>query len=222
MERVAWLVHRAAGGSEQGARVRAEDERLDLLRRSLSLLATHVDQPALLQQVAEGILAEAPDDADAELALVKLFTETERWPALVALQQARARRMADPLLRGECLLRIARLQEEKLGDAKAAVQSLQEAVAVEPENLRALHELARLLEAQGDRQSLVSVLAREAALSEEGTAWSACCAWEGFSSATWAGTGRHRGLSAGLGDRQDRGWGGRGPGAYAGGAGHPQ
>ncbi len=144
------------------------DERLDLLRRSLSLLATHVDQPALLQQVAEGILAEAPDDADAELALVKLFTETERWPALVALQQARARRMADPLLRGECLLRIARLQEEKLGDAKAAVQSLQEAVAVEPENLRALHELARLLEAQGDRQSLVSVLAREAALSEEG------------------------------------------------------
>lgn len=154
--------------ASEGAHAPARDERLELLRRSLNLLLNHLDQPAELQKCAEAILAEAPGDPEAELALIKLFTENERWPELVALQQARQRRMSDPLLRAECLLRIARLQEEKLGDAKAAVRSLQEAVEVEPENVRGLRELGRLLEAQGDFQSLVAVLSRQAALSEEG------------------------------------------------------
>jgi tetratricopeptide (TPR) repeat protein len=143
------------------------EERLDLLRRCLHLVVTHVDQPVDLQRFAETILAEVPGDPDAELALIKLFTEKERWPELVSLQQTRQRRMSDPLLRAECLLRIARIQEEKLGDGGAAVRSLQEAVEVEPENLRGLRELARLLEERSDFRSLVAVLSRQAALSED-------------------------------------------------------
>ena len=143
------------------------EERLGLLRRCLHLLVTHVDQPVDLQRFAETILAEVPGDPDAELALIKLFTEKERWPELVSLQQSRQKRMSDPSLRAECLLRIARIQEEKLGDRKAATRSLQEAVEAEPENLRALRELARLLEEQSDFRSLVLVLSRQAALSED-------------------------------------------------------
>ncbi len=142
------------------------EERLALLRRCLGLLVSHVDRPVDLQRFAETILAEAPGDPEAEIALIKLFTEKERWPELVALQQARQHRVTDPTLRAEALLRIARIEEEKLSDRKAATRSLQEAVQVEPENLRALRELARLLEEQGDFRSLTAVLARQAVLSE--------------------------------------------------------
>ena len=143
------------------------EEQLYLLRRCLNLLVAHVERPADLQHFAETILAEIPGDPEAELALIKLFSEKERWPDLVDLQQARQRRMTDPLLRAESLLRIARIEEEKLGDRKAAARTLQEAVQVEPENLRALRELARLLEEQGEFRSLVAVLSRQAALSVE-------------------------------------------------------
>jgi golgin subfamily B member 1 len=143
------------------------EERLDLLRRCLHLLVSHVDRPVDLQRFAEAILSDVPGDPEAELALIKLFTEKERWPELVSLQQTRQRRMPDPSLRAECLLRIARLQEEKLSDVKAATRSLQEAVDVESENVRALRELGRLLEEQSDFRSLVAVLTRQAALAED-------------------------------------------------------
>jgi tetratricopeptide (TPR) repeat protein len=143
------------------------EERLILLRRCLNLLVTHVERPTDLQRFAENILAESPGDPEAELALIKLFAEKERWPELVALQQTRQRRVTDPSLRAESLLRIARIEEEKLSDRKAAARTLQEAVQVEPENLRALRELARLLEEQGEFRSLVAVLSRQAALGVE-------------------------------------------------------
>ena len=143
------------------------DERLYLLRRALSVVVNHADRPADLQRFAEAILAEVPGDAEAERALIKLFTEKERWAELVALQQTRQRRITDPSLRAEALLRIARLEEERLGDRKAAVCSLEEAVQSEPENLRALRELARLLEAESDFHSLVAVLAQLAGRGDE-------------------------------------------------------
>jgi tetratricopeptide (TPR) repeat protein len=150
-----------------GADGPSPEERLYLLRRCLDLLVSRVDRPVDLQRFADTILAEVPGDPEAENALIKLFNDKERWSDLVALQHARQRRMTDPSLRAESLLRIARIEEEKLDDRKAATRSLQEAVAVEPENLRALHELARLLEAQADFLSLVAVLSREVELREE-------------------------------------------------------
>jgi|GEM_PF-1515908 len=144
------------------------EERLALLRRCLDLLVSHVDRPVDLQRFAETILAEVPGDPEAELALIKLFTVKERWAELVTLQQARQRRVTDPSLRAEALLRIARIEEEKLGDAQAATRTLQSAVEVEPENLRALRELARLLEEQKDFRSLAAVLMRQASIGEEG------------------------------------------------------
>jgi tetratricopeptide (TPR) repeat protein len=161
---LALFVERQGKGGKGGP---DPEERLLLLRKCLGLLVTRVDNPVDLQRFAETILAEAPGDPEAELALIKLFTVKERWSELVALQQTRQRRVTDPSLRAESLLRIARLEEEKLGDCKAAVCSLQEAVQVEPENLRALRELARLLEEQNDFHSLVAVLARQANLSLE-------------------------------------------------------
>jgi tetratricopeptide (TPR) repeat protein len=161
---LALFVERQGQGGQDAP---SPEERLHLLRRCLDLLVSHVDRPVDLQRFAETILAEVPGDPEAELALIKLFTEKERWPELVKLQQARQHRLADPTLRAEALLRIARLEEEKLGDAKAATRSLQEAVEVEPENLRALRELARLLEEEQDFRSLAAVLSRLSSLGDE-------------------------------------------------------
>jgi golgin subfamily B member 1 len=158
------FIERQGMGGKDGP---SPEERLYLLRRCLDLLVTHVDRPTDLQHFAETILSEVPGDPDAELALIKLFTEKERWPELVRLQQVRQRRVTDPSLRAEALLRIARLEEEKLGDRKAATRSLQDAVEIEPENLRALRELARLLEEQQDFRSLAVVLMRQASLGDE-------------------------------------------------------
>ena len=154
--------------SVEGLAGPSPDERLALLRRSLAILASHLDRPADLQRFAEMILAVVPGDPDAESALIKLFTEKESWAELVGLQQLRQQRLTDPTLRAEALLRIARLQEEKLGDATAATRSLQEAVQADPENQRVLRELARLLEEQHDYLGLVAVLARQASIGQEG------------------------------------------------------
>jgi len=158
-----FIERQGAGGPEAPS----PEERLYLLRRCLDILVSHVDRPVDLQRFAETILAEVPGDPEAELALIKLFTEKERWSELVALQKARQKRMSDPSLRAEALLRVARLEEEKLDDRKAATRSLQEAVDIEPENLRALRELARLLEEQHDFRSLTAVLTRQAGVGDE-------------------------------------------------------
>jgi tetratricopeptide (TPR) repeat protein len=161
---LALFVERQGAGGKDGS---GPDERLYLLRRCLALLVSHIDRPVDLQRFAETILAEAPGDPDAELALIKLFTEQERWSDLVGLQRERQRRISDPSLRAEALLRIARIEEDKLGDRKAATRSLQEAIQVEPENLRALRELSRLLQEAEDFHSLVVVLSRLAAASAD-------------------------------------------------------
>jgi len=128
----------------------------------------------------------------AENALIKLYTEKERWADLVALQHARQRRMTDPSLRAESLLRLARVEEEKLGDVKSATRTLQEAVEVEPENLRALHELARLLDAQADYLSLVAVLSREVDLRKSASAPPCCFVSASSTSTSWACTRKRR------------------------------
>jgi len=103
-----------------------------------------------LKRFAERILALVPGDDEAENALLKLYTKSERWADLIALQHMRQARMQDPALRAELLLRIAHMQEDRLGDRSAAAATLREACEVEPLNMRLLRELARILEAVGD------------------------------------------------------------------------
>ncbi len=152
--------------SEVGERPDPE-EQLSLLRRCLSIASERVDRPDDLQRFAEHILALVPADEEAETALLKLYTRTERWAALIALQHVRQGRMQDPALRAEILLRMAHMQEERLGDRAAAVATLREACEVEPANLRLVRELARVLDAVGDVRGLVEALVRQVGLCAE-------------------------------------------------------
>jgi len=138
------------------------EEQLSLLRRCLFIAGERVDRPDDLERFAERILALQPGDDDAENALLKLYTKSERWSDLIALQHRRQARMQDPALRADLLLRIAHMQEERLGDPTAAAAMLREACDIEPGNMRLLRELARVLDAVGDVKGLVEALARQA------------------------------------------------------------
>ena len=154
----------AARLDDQGDTGPAREERLSLLRRCLSIAGERVDRPDDLKRFAESILSLVPGDDEAETALLKLYTRREDWAALIALQHVRQTRLQDPAARAEILLRMAHMQEERLGDRTAAVATLREACEVEPKNLRLLRELARVLDAVGDIRGLVEALSRQVPL----------------------------------------------------------
>jgi tetratricopeptide (TPR) repeat protein len=154
----------AARLDREGAEGPSPEEQISLLRRCLFIAGERVDRPEDLKRFAERILALVPGDDEAENALLKLYTKSERWADLIALQHMRQARMQDPALRAELLLRIAHMQEDRLGDRSAAAATLREACEVEPLNMRLLRELARILEAVGDLRGLVEALSRQVGL----------------------------------------------------------
>jgi tetratricopeptide (TPR) repeat protein len=154
----------AARLDNQGAEAPGPEEQLSLLRRCLFIAGERVERPDDVKGFADRLLALAPGDEGAENALLKLYTKSERWADLIALQHVRQARMQDATLRAEILLRMAHMQEERLDDRAAAVVTLREACEVEPTNLRLLRELARVLDAVGDVRGLVEALSRQAGL----------------------------------------------------------
>ena len=154
----------AARLDSEGVERMDPEEQLSLLRRCLFIASERVERPDDLKRFADRILALAPGDEEAENALLKLYTKSERWADLIALQHVRQARMQDAVLRAEILLRMAYMQEERLGDRTAAAATLREACEVEPGNMRLLRELARVLDAVGDVRGLVDVLARQVGL----------------------------------------------------------
>jgi tetratricopeptide (TPR) repeat protein len=157
----------AARLDSEGEERPGPEEQLSLLRRCLFITGERVDRPDDLKRFAERILTLVPGDDEAENALLKLYTRSENWAALIALQHVRQARMQDPAARTEILLRMAHMQEERLGDSQAAVATLREACEVEPANLRLVRELARVLDAVGDIRGLVEALARQVGLCTE-------------------------------------------------------
>lgn len=148
----------------------AADERVELLRRALRVARHRLDRDAT-RRAAEELLRATPEPGDPEAlaTLEEIFTAEQRWMDLVALLRRREIAVhgdADHAARIELLLRIARLEEEKLGDPGAAAETVGRALALEPGNRKLLSLLARLQEASGDHTLLVATLRRQIALEE--------------------------------------------------------
>ncbi|HSZ81180.1 MAG TPA: hypothetical protein VLA14_02805, partial [Polyangia bacterium] len=134
------------------------EERLWLLRRVLRLNLTKLYKPVEARAYAERIVAELGHDDEADAALEQIFTQTKAWPELARLLHGRADRAPDIGERVKLLFRIAQLEEERVGDAAAAAQTLGAIVEAEPTNDRALKALARVAEARQDWAGLVEAL----------------------------------------------------------------
>src|SRR5690606_27868067 len=104
---------------------------------------------------------EADPYATAALASVKrLSVGQKRWPELVAALRREHELTQDPEARLSILTTIARVQEQRLGDAEAAIGTLEPAVALRPNERPLLIELARLHRAAGRHAREAEALSR--------------------------------------------------------------
>src|SRR5690606_32714621 len=93
---------------------------------------------------------EADPHATAALASVtRLSVGQKRWPELVAALRREHELTLDREAQLAILATIARIQERKLGDAEATVATLEQAVALRPDERSLLIELVRLHRAAG-------------------------------------------------------------------------
>lgn len=145
----------------------AREEKVRLMRRNLRIAFLKLIRLEEARRLAEAILEVEPADHEAENALAQIFMRGERWPELVGVLERRVARASDPAVKGELLQRIARLQEEKSGDLAGAAETYGRVLELEPQNVRALKSLSRVLEARQEAPALATVLRRQIALGTE-------------------------------------------------------
>lgn len=142
----------------------SESERIDLLLRTATVVGKHLgrgpDALVLLKRVLdltprdprarEAVAAylEHDDTWDQALKiLMPLFEEEQNWPALLELEELQARRQPSGRRRLQALLRVAKTQEERLGDPGSAFGVLCDAMAEaadQPELAEILEKVERL------------------------------------------------------------------------------
>ncbi|HXJ20416.1 MAG TPA: tetratricopeptide repeat protein [Polyangia bacterium] len=157
-----WGALAAAYEARFGASTDAE-ERLWLLRRVLRISATRLFRPQDTRRAAEAILAELGYDEEADVALEQVLVSAKAWPELAKLLHTRADRAPDAAERVKLLLRIAQLEEERVGDMAAAAATWTAIVDADPTNERARRALVRVSEARQDWIGVVEALRRELA-----------------------------------------------------------
>jgi tetratricopeptide (TPR) repeat protein len=145
-----------------GASTDAE-ERIWLLRRVLRISATRLFRPQETRRAAELILSELGYDEEADVALEQVLVQAKAWPELAKLLHQRADRAPDAAERVKLLLRIAQLEEERVGDMAAAAATWTAIVDADPTNERARRALVRVSEARQDWIGVVEALRRELA-----------------------------------------------------------
>jgi golgin subfamily B member 1 len=147
--------------TDQMAEIAEEAPRSFLLRRIAALVIERLHRPEDAEVFLVELLELHPDDRNALEALEKIYDESQRWADLVGICQRRAALEAPVEARLEDLTRVARIQEERLGDPSAAIETLRRIVELRPDHLDALQGLERLHQVRGEWDSLVEVLRRE-------------------------------------------------------------
>lgn len=135
------------------------------LRAAWTAVRAHLTENQLRDPVQAAALYEAALEADphatAALANVKrLGAAQKRWPQLVKALRKELSLVADTETRLAILTTVARIQETRLGDAEAAVRTLEEAHELRPREPSILEELVRLRRASGQHREEVAALAK--------------------------------------------------------------
>ncbi len=115
----------------------------DLLRRLARLYDGPVAEPALAKRAWEGLLATAPQDAEALDALERLAASTDPQ-RLAEILKTRAEAATDADDQAAYLRRAAALFEESLDDPRGAAEALEHALERVPSDQQTLADLIRL------------------------------------------------------------------------------
>jgi tetratricopeptide (TPR) repeat protein len=105
--------------------------------------------PAALQTL-EKVLRASPNDLEATKKMAELYAKNRQWEQSAELWDRVAKQASDIDLRVEALVQLGRILETHLGDTAKARSCLESAVALDPQHLQALEQLADMHLRDGD------------------------------------------------------------------------
>ena len=154
------------------------DELEDILQREIEVQPYDDDKVGLLTRLAELYRdrLDRLDDAVASyqrvleifdnhraslLALAEVYEMRNDWAALYGVYESLSEIAGSDAERVDFLRKMARLAEDELDKQKEAVRLWEEILTIEPEDVAAVQQLARLMEATGDWNGYVEACERE-------------------------------------------------------------
>ncbi len=136
----------------------------EMLSEAARIVEEHLSDMDRAHELRAKIVKARPEDSDARIALERLTASNQKWPALAEVYGAILRdnlSISDDV-RVEYNLALAEIQEGRLGQLEEARDSLEQALALEPENETALDALERVYSRQADWASLGELYRRRA------------------------------------------------------------
>lgn len=134
--------------------------RAALRRRLAGVTELRVGRPDLALAHLDAAVHEDPGDVDALTTIERLRREAGDDRGVVEALARLARVHPDPSVRAHRAIEAARIARARLGDVAGAVAHYREALALLPDHVEALGELAQLLEEQGEDLAAVDALER--------------------------------------------------------------
>ena len=139
----------------------------ELCLRTADIYRENLDNSAKATEFLQRALEMEPDDKSAMDALEAIYAREEKYPELLDVYRRKADVAVDSEKRTELLRRIASVHEEMLGDTDSAMDSYNEILAHDGDNVEALRSLDRLYGAAERWQDLADTIGRQLVLCEE-------------------------------------------------------
>ncbi len=154
--------------AERSARVHQDDEiKVKIYRRMAAELQADDAQQSRAADVLEKIIEIDPENEVTYRELEEIYIKSEAWDELVSTYRRHANHETVPPVKAEILRAMAAVLDEKLDDAKAAVETLNEALEADSEDMQTLVYLSTLLERLEEYVALTDVLSKRAELTKE-------------------------------------------------------
>lgn len=151
------------------AEVAPAAEAQEVRRRIASLCADRLGDAQAAAAQYEELLDRDPSDADALVALERIYRAAQRLEPLHGVLVRKLKRAVDPGARWACLKELASIEETALGKPEAAAERYRAMAAIDPADREVLSALDRLALAGERWDELAKVLARRGEVEDEAT-----------------------------------------------------
>ncbi len=153
---------------EGGLAESEEPEVVESIRLNLGrVLFDQLDRTDPAVEQFEAVLERDEENVEALAQMEKIHREAERWDELMGVYRRRLDLTDDDAAKIEILRGIAEIAEIQKQDLPAAIERLNEALDLGPDNEKTLRELHRLHRAQGDHEEVAETIRRQIEIIEK-------------------------------------------------------